>query len=193
MGILFYLGLGLLCLAFLSGAAEMAARLAPGMNSIVISAYDLWHTFSPTSLVHAHIVVQRNIGQWLWDPVLKTVMMLPAWFLFGAPGAVLVWLHNPRRCSEGKGTINENDFFLIDALAEKAKEDGYGDGKNGADHSFDVKLTFDDDRDTPDKPEKAEHKDSFSLLDELSKTIINGEYVEKSGDDHEPPPKRNNS
>ncbi|OHC75223.1 MAG: hypothetical protein A3G18_06610 [Rhodospirillales bacterium RIFCSPLOWO2_12_FULL_58_28] len=190
MGVLFYLGLGLLGVAFVSGAAEIAARAAPGMNGIVISAYDLWHTLSPTSLVHAHIVIQRNIGQWLWDPALKTVMKLPAWFLFGAPGASLAWFCNPLRHSEGKGPIDEEDFFLLDALDKKAREDGYGDGKHDPGHSLDVSFAFDDDQDKPDKSEKEGYEDNAFLLDELSKKIVNGEYVETDDAAHDPPPKR---
>lgn len=191
MSILFYIGLGLLCLAFLSGAAEIAASTVPGLNGLVIPAYDLWRTFSPTSLVHAHIVIQRNVGQWLWDPVLKTVLTLPAWFLFGAPGMVLAWFCNPRRHFEGKGPINEDDFFLFDDLARKAREDGYGGGNDEgySDHSLNMEFAAGDD---PDKSEKAEYNDNFSLLDDLSKTIANGEYVDTDGGVQAPPPRRDN-
>lgn len=174
MVIPFYLGWVLLCAAFLSGAAEISARTVPGMDDLILSAYDLWHTLSPRSLVHAHIVVERNVGQWLWDPVLKTVLWLPAWVIFGVPGVALAWLCQPSRRFGPEELIDEETFFLIDTLSERAKEDGYYDHKEDRrlGHSLDQDISTHDAKDRPAKPDQVEHEDTLYLYDELEKAAF---------------------
>ena len=86
MRYLFYCGMILIGLGLLSAALETAAHGYPGADlGLVVSAQDLWYTLRPKSLLIFEIRVER-LAPWLWDPVLKTILMLPAWAIFGVPG-----------------------------------------------------------------------------------------------------------
>jgi hypothetical protein len=63
--------------------------------------------------------------------VLKTILLAPAWLLFGAPGVALSWLYRPNRFIS---VIDEDDqhkqveqLFLLDELANEAKTNGHVD------------------------------------------------------------------
>ncbi len=107
--------------AFIAAAAETVAHSVPGVGGMVISAYDLWYTVSPKSLVIARIIVERNAHAIVWDPLLVTVLQFPAWLLLGGPGAVLAWFfRTPRLKSED---IDEDSMFLYDRLMEAAEKE----------------------------------------------------------------------
>ncbi len=59
-----------------------------------------WYAISPTNLVNTQLFVQREIeayiGQWLWDPVIQWILLLPTWLVLGAAGFVLVFLGRRR-------------------------------------------------------------------------------------------------
>jgi hypothetical protein len=42
-----------------------------------------WQSISPSSLAAFQASVTRHIGAWAWDPILLTVLRLPAYILFG--------------------------------------------------------------------------------------------------------------
>ncbi len=131
MRLLFYLGYGLLAAAFFAGAAEIAAHGIGRTKSLFLSAYDTWYTLWPGNLIVSRIIIERDFAPFLWDPVLVTVLSLPAWMILGIPGAALVWFFHPRRRGDGvtKEELSqyEESFFLYDKLCEQAKEDGYTD------------------------------------------------------------------
>lgn len=56
-----------------------------------IALGELWYKLSPATLNGAQAGIQRYIAPWLWEPVITTVLLWPAWAVFGVPGAVLVW------------------------------------------------------------------------------------------------------
>ena len=115
------LGWVLMGAAFIAAAAETVAHTVPGVGGPVISAYDLWYTFSPKSLVITRIIIERNVHSIFWDPLLVTVLQLPAWLILGGPGAALAWFFRPpRQMSEG---IEEDSIFLYDRLVEAAEKD----------------------------------------------------------------------
>ncbi len=64
-----------------------------------------WFQVHSPSLGLAQVVFQRfifsnaGIGPWLWDPVIQTVLLWPAWAVFGVPGIVLTFLFRRRRRS----------------------------------------------------------------------------------------------
>lgn len=43
-----------------------------------------WQSISPSSFAAFQASVTRNIGAWAWDPVLLSVLRLPAYILFGS-------------------------------------------------------------------------------------------------------------
>ena len=59
-----------------------------------------WFQIHSTSLPLSQVVIQRFIpavGPWLWDPMIQTVLLWPAWAVFGAPGIVLSFFSRRRR------------------------------------------------------------------------------------------------
>ncbi len=142
MIILFYLGWLLLVLAFVAAASESLMTISPLMSLIWVSAYDLWHTIWPTGPVILQIRLERY-APFLWDPIVKNLLMLPAWLLFGLPGALLAWYCRPGRVlspeQEEAFKKHEQSLKLYDALAEQAHrerdpEEGHVDDRE-PDHS----------------------------------------------------------
>ena len=122
--IVFYpIGLILLALAFLASAAELSVHALHGASGLFVPFHEVWSTLALESLVNARAVVDATVGPNVWEPLLGTLLSLPGWLLFGLPGGILAWLGHPSR-----GVIepeHEENLFLIDALNEAARKDGY--------------------------------------------------------------------
>ena len=115
------LGWILIVAAFIAAAAETVAHTVPGVRGMVISAYDLWYTLWPKSLVITRIIVERDFHALIWDPLLVAVLQFPAWLLLGGPGVALAWyFRSPRPKSEG---IEDDSIFVYDRLVEAAERD----------------------------------------------------------------------
>ncbi len=127
MRILFFAGVALLIAAFVATASEVAARTVPGVGNYV-SASELWAALSPRTFRAVEQWVSATMGPAAWNAGFMTVMVLPAWALFGVPGGVLAWLNRPHR--EVPEDFDPDEVFLFDELAKRAKEDGYADGKD---------------------------------------------------------------
>ncbi|MCH8183245.1 MAG: hypothetical protein IID55_08675 [Proteobacteria bacterium] len=59
-----------------------------------------WFQNHAPSLGLFQVIFQRFIpavGPWLWDPVIQTVLLWPAWAVFGAPGILLSFFFRRRR------------------------------------------------------------------------------------------------
>lgn len=121
----YLLGWLLIVAALASAAAETAARGVVSGSGWFMSAYDVWFTLWPRGLVLLQLGVQEYLSPWLWDPVVVTVLALPAWLLFGLPGGILVWRYHPLRGQAGD--IDEDSYYLFDRLDERAREEGEGD------------------------------------------------------------------
>ena len=57
----------------------------------------LWFDLHNGSLNLVQAVVQRYILPELWDPVIVTVLLAPAWFIFAVPAIILLVLCRKRR------------------------------------------------------------------------------------------------
>ena len=83
------LGLSLLGLAVVFLGYDLVTGLSGagllGFNSLG----DLWGRLSAASLNLVQAIVQRYLFPALWDPVLVTFLLLPAWLVFGVPGLLL--------------------------------------------------------------------------------------------------------
>lgn len=75
-------------LALLS-AAVLVFDVAKGLSGAgllgFVSLGDLWARVNGASLNLVQAIVQRYLLPALWDPVLVTVLLLPAWPLLGVP------------------------------------------------------------------------------------------------------------
>jgi len=133
MRVLFALGLILVAGAFVSAAAETAARTVFHMNNALISAYDLWYAFSPATLIATKLSLTKTVP-FLWSPVLTFILAFPSWLLLGAPGMTLVWHYRPKGRKTAEMEEGSHDF--LDQLTKAAKEEGYGD-------ELDIGTSFD--------------------------------------------------
>ena len=125
--IFFYLGWGFLAAAFLAGAAEpLATSTGRGFSNLLIPAYDLWYAVAPHSLVMSQIRVEK-IAPVLWDPVIESALLLPAWLLLGVPGGLLTWFLRPHR--EISDEMREDlehyreSLLIIETLSRDARND----------------------------------------------------------------------
>ncbi len=58
---------------------------------------EIWLNISANSLVGFGAIIEQKISPWLWFEVLVRFLSLPAWLVFGAPGALLAWRLRRRR------------------------------------------------------------------------------------------------
>lgn len=83
------IGLSLVLLA----AAILVIDLVSGLSGAAmlgfVSLGDLWGRLSAGSLNLVQAIVQRYLFPALWDPVLVTFLLMPAWLVFLAPGLLL--------------------------------------------------------------------------------------------------------
>ena len=63
----------------------------------VLALGEIWYEIDAASLNFAQAVVQRYLWPFLWEPVITSVLLLPGWAAFGAPGLVLAWAFRRRR------------------------------------------------------------------------------------------------
>ncbi|MBL6933661.1 MAG: hypothetical protein ISR45_11995 [Rhodospirillales bacterium] len=126
MRVFFYIGLVFLVSSFLAAAAENASHAIVGApRSFILPAYDLWYTLWPKSLLVIELKVERLFGAWMWDPVLLTLLQLPAWLILGAPGVTLVVFFRPNRGESSEeemaGAVESLDLY--NELTRLAKEE----------------------------------------------------------------------
>lgn len=94
--VLRWLGAGLLVLALAAFGYELWLALQTGSYRM-LAAGELWYALDRGSLNLTQAVVQRYLLPALWDPVIVTVLLWPAWALLGAPGAALLVASVPIR------------------------------------------------------------------------------------------------
>ncbi len=124
MKAIFGLGWVFLAAGFISATAETSARLSSKTASAIVSASDLWNALSPGTFIAARNIV-GGISPALWDPILLSIMILPAWLLLGGPGAAMAWLCRPNRNKTGVDDDDISSMSVYDDLAKFAKEEGY--------------------------------------------------------------------
>ena len=77
---------------------DIADAFGEGWDSTALGL--LWFQNHSESPGLAQVVFQRFIpviGPWLWDPVIQTILLWPAWAVFGAPGIFLSVVFRRRR------------------------------------------------------------------------------------------------
>ena len=58
---------------------------------------EIWVNINANSLVGFGAIIEQKVSPWLWSEVLVPLLSLPAWLVFGAPGALLAWYLRRRR------------------------------------------------------------------------------------------------
>ena len=109
----------LLMAAFLAAMLEVAGRVITGTMDYM-SAHDLLYTFVPGKYIVFQSWIEDHISRALWDPVLRTVLSLPAWALFGIPGVALAWACRTRHADEEEHGDAGTTYEDIVAAAKEA-------------------------------------------------------------------------
>ena len=63
---------------------------------VIVAAGELWYALGRGSLNLTQSVIQRYLHPALWDPVIVTVLLAPAWAILGAAGIALHYLFRKR-------------------------------------------------------------------------------------------------
>ena len=61
------------------------------------SIYRHWSELAPQTLAAAQKTVQTRTHRYVWDPVIRTVLAIPAFVMFGALAVLLLYFGRPRR------------------------------------------------------------------------------------------------
>ncbi len=56
-----------------------------------LSLLDVWRHYAGDSLKQIQALEDHRFLFWIWDPVLRTALAIPAWLLPGALGIWLLW------------------------------------------------------------------------------------------------------
>lgn len=70
--------------------AEIVAWIEVGAYR-PIAAGELWFDLHAASLNGVQAGIQRYLFPALWDPIVVTILLLPAWTVLGLPGLALLW------------------------------------------------------------------------------------------------------
>ena len=90
IGSLFLLGA---VIALTADLSRPAAPNAPAFTSLLKH----WSEFAPQSLKAAQQTIETNAHPLLWDPVLHSLLSVPAWMTFSALALIFLYLGRPRR------------------------------------------------------------------------------------------------
>ena len=85
------LGLWFVALALVGLVVDGTATIAAGAWSATPFG-QYWFDFAPGSLAAAQAFVQSEINPLVWDPVVLTLLVQPAWVIVGPLGFLLLWI-----------------------------------------------------------------------------------------------------
>jgi len=97
MLILRVLGVWLMLLAIVALVYDGTRMLADNGALVFTSLGEHWYTIHPQSLNTAQAGIERHVSPFLWDPVMTTVLLTPAWIVVGVLGALLYLLGYRRK------------------------------------------------------------------------------------------------
>ncbi len=84
-----FLGLWALAGAFIFLVYDGTKSIA-GNALYLTSVGETWNAIHSTSLQLLQPAVERHVAQWLWDPVILTVLTAPTWLVLAIFGAFLM-------------------------------------------------------------------------------------------------------
>jgi hypothetical protein len=90
-----FLGVIVIALSAMCLNYDLTKTLDAGLR--VTKVGDLWYPVHPTSLQLLQPAIERHVSQWLWDPVVLSVLTAPAWLVFGVIGAVLMLIGRKKK------------------------------------------------------------------------------------------------
>lgn len=78
-----------------AAATALASDVVRSIHRGAVTFYALgeaWYQLHPQSLNLLQAGVQRYVAPWLWDPVIVSVLRLPALVALGVPGALALFV-----------------------------------------------------------------------------------------------------
>ncbi len=90
-------GVWLMLLAVVALVYDGTRILANNGELVFTSLGEHWYTIHPASLNAAQAGIERHVAPLLWDPVIATILLLPAWVVVGGLGALFYLLGYRRK------------------------------------------------------------------------------------------------
>jgi len=97
MLVLRVLGVWLMLLAVVALVYDGTRMLADNGTLAFTSVGEHWYSIHPASLNAAQAGIERHVAPFLWDPVVTTILLLPAWLVVGGLGALFYLLGYRRK------------------------------------------------------------------------------------------------
>jgi hypothetical protein len=91
------IGVWLLLLAMVAAVVDATKSLAGGGTWVVTPMGEQWQTLDAASLEATRAWLVANVGPFIWNPVMTTVLQAPTWVVFGILGVLLYWLGQKRK------------------------------------------------------------------------------------------------
>jgi hypothetical protein len=90
------LGLWILAAGFVFFVYDGTKSIA-GDHLYFTTLREFWNAVSATSLPWLQAAIEGHAPQWLWDPVILSVLNAPAWLVFAILGAILMLLGRKKK------------------------------------------------------------------------------------------------
>ena len=97
-----FIGLWILAVAFVALIRDGTKTIAGSAVAVTTLGKD-WENFHPSSLQLVQPAIERHVAEWLWNPVIQTVLARPTWLVLGVVGALLVLIGRKKRPLIGYG------------------------------------------------------------------------------------------
>ena len=95
-----FVGLWLIAGALVALVIDATKTIAASKFTVTALG-EAWASIGMGSLMAAQEFVQQTleptVGRWLWDPLIQSILLLPAWVVLGAVGFLFTWLGRRRR------------------------------------------------------------------------------------------------
>ena len=90
------IGWAFIAIAFMVLGRDLLQFLNTGELQFILLG-ELWYNLFPEGLNLTQAIVQRYLLPSLWDPVILTILLWPAWLDFFVPGLVLIILFRKKK------------------------------------------------------------------------------------------------
>ena len=90
-------GVWLLLLAMVAAVVDATKSLAGGGTWVVTPMGEQWASAQCRQPDADKAWVETNVGPFVWDPVMTTILHAPTWVVFGILGVLLYWLGQKRK------------------------------------------------------------------------------------------------
>jgi hypothetical protein len=84
----------------LAGIAALGAEIYRSLEAghwVLLPFGEIWATIDIESLNIVQAGLERHVHPLLWDPVLLSIVLAPAWLVLGLPGLILILIARQRR------------------------------------------------------------------------------------------------